>query len=159
MLFQEVHFKMIIWLGTKLYKMKIKLLLWLPQLGVGVQKGVTYLIGLNMAFPKSENLRTSLRWTPLGFTTAWEEWGVNGASGPRPGAVALYSFHKPSPFLLFSLTGDPKTRICSQSLRREVQSGYGECPGTQDKTFSAVIGDNAGFPRGTLSENPKRTFS
>ena len=43
-----------------------------PQLGVGVQKAVTYLIGLNMAFPKSENLRTSLRWTPLGFTTARE---------------------------------------------------------------------------------------
>ena len=104
MLFQEVHFKMILWLGTKLYKMKIKFLLWLPQLGVGVQKVVTYLIGLNMAFPKSENLRTSLRWTPLGFTTAWEEWGVNGASGPRLGAVALYSFHKPSLFLLFSLT-------------------------------------------------------
>ena len=63
---------MILWLGTKLYKMKIKFLLWLPQLGVGVQKAVTYLIGLNMAFPKSENLRTSLRWMPLGFTTARE---------------------------------------------------------------------------------------
>lgn len=77
--------------------MKIKLLLWLPQLGVGVREAVIYLIGLNMAFPKSENLRTSLRWTPLGFTTAWEEWGVNSASGPRPGAVAFYSFHKLSP--------------------------------------------------------------
>lgn len=33
------------------------------------EEGFTYLMGLNMAFPKSENLRTSFRWTPLGFTT------------------------------------------------------------------------------------------
>ena len=33
------------------------------------EEGFTYLIGLNMAFPKSENLRTNFRWTPLGFTT------------------------------------------------------------------------------------------
>lgn len=33
-----------------------------------------YLMGLNMAFPKSWNLRTSFRCTPLGFTT----WGGNG---------------------------------------------------------------------------------
>lgn len=30
---------------------------------------VSYLMGLNMAFPKSWNLRTSFRCTPLGFTT------------------------------------------------------------------------------------------
>lgn len=41
----------------------------LPRLGMEVRKAATYLMGLNMAFPKSENLRTSLRWTPLGFTT------------------------------------------------------------------------------------------
>ena len=35
--------------------------------------GVPYLMGLNMAFPKSWNLRTSFRCTPLGFTT----WGGN----------------------------------------------------------------------------------
>lgn len=42
-----------------------------PELpsGHGGEEGFTYLMGLNMAFPKSENLRTSFRWTPLGFTT------------------------------------------------------------------------------------------
>ena len=53
----------------------VKTPLRLPQLDVEVRKAVTYLMGLNMAFPKSENLRTSLRWTPLGFTT------VRGRSG------------------------------------------------------------------------------
>lgn len=68
-----------------------------------VRRAVTYLIGLNMAFPKSENLRTSLRWTPLGFTTVWGEGGVNDASGPKVRAVIISSFNKPSPFLLFAL--------------------------------------------------------
>lgn len=40
----------------------------------GGSAAVPYLMGLNMAFPKSWNLRTSFRCTPLGFTT----WGGNG---------------------------------------------------------------------------------
>lgn len=40
----------------------------------GSSAGVPYLMGLNMAFPKSWNLRTSFRCTPLGFTT----WGGKG---------------------------------------------------------------------------------
>lgn len=39
---------------------------------------VPYLMGLNMAFPKSWNLSTSFRCTPLGFTT----WGGNGVLVP-----------------------------------------------------------------------------
>lgn len=75
------------------------------QVGVdGGRKAVPYLMGLNMAFPKSENLRTSLRWTPLGFTTVGGEGGVNEASGPKPGALTLGSFNKPSSCLLLALT-------------------------------------------------------
>lgn len=40
-----------------------------------------YLMGLNMAFPKSWNLRTSFRCTPLGFTT----WGGKGVLTPGKG--------------------------------------------------------------------------
>lgn len=35
----------------------------------GGSASLPYLMGLNMAFPKSWNLRTSFRCTPLGFTT------------------------------------------------------------------------------------------
>lgn len=55
--------------AAHLYSVLVQTPSRLPQLDAGVRKAVAYLMGLNMAFPKSENLRTSLRWTPLGFTT------------------------------------------------------------------------------------------
>lgn len=61
-------------------------------MGDSGEKGISYLMGLNMAFPKSENLSASFRWTPLGFTT-----------GEAKGALMIFlSFCMCSGFLFFS---------------------------------------------------------
>ena len=93
--------------------------------------GVPYLMGLNMAFPKSWNLRTSFRCTPLGFTT----WGGNGT-------LAAW---KASP-----VRGEARVTRCAIQLSTPVSASHRsfELP----PSASAVI-----FPL-SLSPVPQRRF-
>lgn len=108
-----------------------------PGLPPGGEEGFTYLMGLNMAFPKSENLRTSFRWTPLGFTT---RRGRRVMSKPRTVTQLInsvffcYLRRLQRQHALQSLRANPAMSGCVQKARYSFSArlGRGQIFGEQD---------------------------
>lgn len=123
-----------------------------PGLPPGGEEGFTYLMGLNMAFPKSENLRTSFRWTPLGFTT---RRGRRVMSKPRTVTQLINS-------VFFCYLRRLQRQHALQSLRGKPCHVW-LCPEGSVQLF-CPFGKRpdiwgTGFPKQMLLKTPHRLFS